>query len=161
MVATEVLATELVQLVRGLRELGSRLPAVDGRRLDLPAAAVLGNVGDAGPLRLSDLAERLCLDVSTVSRQVAALERAGWLVRSPDPVDRRACLLALSTEGRAVLLVRRRAAAELLAAALPAWSDDDLQALAAGLARLNTDLATHRSATPALAPAATAHQEAS
>lgn len=161
MTAAETLAAELVQLVRSLRELGAALPATGGRRLDLPAAAVLGHVGDAGPLRLSDLADRLCLDVSTVSRQVAALERAGWLDRAADPGDRRASLLALTDEGRAVLAERRRAAAALLREALPAWTEEELSDLAAGLSRLTTDLTAHRQASPTLAPAAPVTQEAS
>ncbi len=158
---TEALATQLVGLVRGLRELGAALPSVDGHRLDAGAAAVLAHVGDAGPLRLSALAERLCLDVSTVSRQVPALERAGWLVREPDPCDRRATLLRLSARGQEALARRRRSHARLLAEALPGWDDDELRALAASLARLNTDLTTHRTASVAPARPAPVHQEAS
>ena len=157
----EALAAELVALVRGLRELGSSMPSVDGQRLDVPAAAVLGHVGDAGPLRLSALAERLFLDVSTVSRQVPALERAGWLVREPDPCDRRATLLRLSERGQQALAARRRAYADVLAGALPGWGQEELRDLAASLSRLNADLAAHRSASVADARPAPAHQEAS
>ena len=158
---TETLVSELVQLVRGLRELGAQMPAVDGRRLDLPAAAVLGNVGDAGPLRLSDLAERLHLDLSTVSRQVASLERSGWLLREPDPADRRAQLLRLTPAGQQALADRRRAHADVLTRALPGWHDDEIRTLSTLLARLNTDLTAHRTASPAPAQPAPAHLEAS
>ena len=158
---TEALASELVALVRGLRELGSSVPSVDGQRLDVPAAAVLGHVGDAGPLRLSALAERLFLDVSTVSRQVPALERAGWLVREPDPCDRRATLLRLTEEGQQALAARRRGYADLLAQVLPDWDEDELRALAGSLSRLNADLSAHRSASVATTRPAPVHQEAS
>ncbi|MCW2778144.1 MAG: transcriptional regulator, MarR family [Frankiales bacterium] len=162
MPATEALAAELVRLVRGLRELGAAMRSSDGSRMDLPAGAVLGQVGDNGPLRLSDLADRLLLDLSTVSRQVPALERDGLLQREPDPCDRRASLLSLTDAGRAALAARRRAQAEHLAVALPDWSDDDVAHLAALLGRLNTDLSAHRSAQPAAlqqAPALIAHDQ--
>ena len=159
--ATETLSAELMALGRALRELSGSLPAVDGRRLDLPAAMVLSHVGDGGPLRLSTLAERLFLDVSTVSRQVPALERAGWLVRESDPCDRRAQLLRLTERGQQALDARRRAMAGLLAASLPDWTEADLADLAGRLSRLNADLAA-RPATPApLVQAAPVHQEAS
>ena len=123
---SERLAGELLRLVRALRDLNAALPQAGARRLDLAGAAVLGRVGDDGPLRLSALAERLCLDLSTVSRQVPALERAGWLVREPDPHDRRAQLLRLTEAGQHALADRRRAAAAVLAAALPGWTDDEV-----------------------------------
>lgn len=154
MPASEDLVHELVTLVRGLRELGAAVGPTRGHRLDLPAAVVLAHLGDDGPLRLSTLAERIHLDLSTVSRQVPALERAGWLVREPDPHDRRAQLLQLTDEGRSALAERRRSHARLLAAALPTWSKDELRDLAHTLARFNADLSVAR-------PAAPAHQEAS
>ncbi|MCU1692481.1 MAG: marR 2 [Frankiales bacterium] len=162
MSATEALAREIVLLVRGLRELSTTLPPTSGRRLDQSAAAVLAHVGDFGPLRLSELADRLCLDVSTVSRQVPALEREGWVDREADPGDRRAHLLRLTPAGREALADRRRAHAALLTEALPDWSEDELGALASSLSRFNTDLSAARSAaTPSLqsAPALIAHDQ--
>lgn len=147
MPTSEDLVHELVVLVRGLRELGASAPWTTGPRLDLPAAVVLAHLRDEGPLRLSGLADRLCLDASTVSRQVPALERAGWLVREADPDDRRAQLLRLTDEGRSTLDERRRRHAVLLRGALPDWSDAELQDLTATLSRLNADL----SARPATA----------
>ena len=43
-----------------------------------------------GPVRVSDIAERLRIDLSVASRQVAALVAAGYAEREPDPDDRRA-----------------------------------------------------------------------
>jgi DNA-binding MarR family transcriptional regulator len=165
---SEELARELVALVRGLRELGTRIGAVQGRRLDVPAASVLATLGDAGPLRLSTLADRLSLDLSTVSRQVPALERAGWLAREPDPDDRRAQLLRLTDEGQAALAERRRSHAALLDRALPGWTGEEVRELAATLGRLNADITAARpsasltSLSPgSLSQAAPVHQEAS
>lgn len=142
----ESLAKELVHLVRGLRELAGAVQTAGGPPLEMAAAQVLGRVGDEGPLRLSTLAERLGLDLSTVSRQVPGLEQAGWLVREPDPHDRRAQLLRLTEAGQQALRERRAAQARLLADALPGWSPQEVADLAGRLARLNGDLADHRSA---------------
>src|SRR5688500_9788410 len=43
---------------------------------------------------LNELAAELCLDKSTASRIVAALERKGHVARAPHPTDRRAVVLA-------------------------------------------------------------------
>ncbi|MCW2607863.1 MAG: hypothetical protein JWO60_2556 [Frankiales bacterium] len=150
--ASEALTRELIALVRGLRELKHATDEPGTPRLELATAAVLGTVGDAGPLRLSELADRLGLDVSTVSRQVPALERAGWVVRDPDPCDRRAQLLRLSPEGHDALAARRRAHAAVLRDVLGSWNDAQVQALADDLARLNTDLSAHRTARSSDAP---------
>ena len=142
--STALLATELVRLVRGLRELGGAVRVAGGAPLELAAAQVLGRVGDEGPLRLTALAERLGLDLSTVSRQVPGLEAAGWLDREADPRDRRAQLLRLTEAGQQALRERRAMHAQILREALPAWEDAQLHDLAASLARLNTDLSAYR-----------------
>jgi len=53
-----------------------------------------------GGMTLNDLAGRLYLDKSTASRVVDALERKGYVVRSPHPQDRRAVLLEATEAGR-------------------------------------------------------------
>jgi len=58
---------------------------------------------DVESLRLSDLAEVLHTDLSTVSRQVQAAERAGLVERRPDPSDGRASRVYLTAGGRAAL----------------------------------------------------------
>jgi DNA-binding MarR family transcriptional regulator len=59
------------------------------------------DVGDV-PLSQRDLAERLRLDKSTVSRLAADLERDGLVVRERDPANRRLYRLRLTDEGRAL-----------------------------------------------------------
>lgn len=154
----ESLAKELTLLVRGLRDLNGVAPLDGAPAMELSTAAILARVADEGPLRLSTLADRLSLDLSTVSRQVPVLERAGWLVREPDPHDRRAQLLLVTDTGRAVLAERRAAQARLLARALPGWTPDEVAGLAGSLARLNADLTDYRASHSA---APTLQQEAS
>lgn len=101
---------------------------------------LLYTVNCAGPLRLSDLASQVQLDISTVSRHVRALEDAGCLERATDPGDRRAAFLSLTDSGRKVLdetFARRRAT---LDAALASWSGDDLSTLERLLNKLADDL---------------------
>src|SRR4051812_44198419 len=78
-----------------------RLRAEADVDLDRPGMQVLWLL-DEGPLRLSQVAARLGLDLSTISRKVAQLERAGLVERGEDPADRRAAAIALSVSGRDV-----------------------------------------------------------
>ncbi len=57
---------------------------------------------ERGPLTINDLAARLYLDKSTVSRVVDALERKDLLAKAPHPEDRRAVQLVASPKGRAL-----------------------------------------------------------
>ena len=57
---------------------------------------------ERGPLTINDLAARLYLDKSTVSRVVDALGRKGLLEKAPHPEDRRAVQLLASPAGKSV-----------------------------------------------------------
>jgi DNA-binding MarR family transcriptional regulator len=146
MSSIETVSRELVQLVRGLRELHCAVSAASRHPIDPSGAAVLSRLDDHGPMRLSTLAQALSLDVSTVSRQVPVLERHGWLVRERDPDDSRAQLLQLTAAGRDVLADVRRSRVEVLRRLLPDWTDRDLDHFAAQLHRFNDDVTTHRQA---------------
>lgn len=76
--------------------------------------------------RLSDLAEAIHLDTSTVSRQVSHLVDLGMVRRSPDPDDGRAQLLALTDDGVDLLLRLRSSRDTWLATLLDDWADDDM-----------------------------------
>jgi DNA-binding MarR family transcriptional regulator len=54
-------------------------------------------------LRMQDLAARAVLSRTRISRIVAELEVAGYVVRRPDPDDGRAALATLTPAGRAAL----------------------------------------------------------
>ncbi len=62
-------------------------------------AAALAALAD-GPLRLGDLASRLGIAPSTLSRNLARLEDRGLVQRVADPVDGRAMRVELSEQGR-------------------------------------------------------------
>jgi DNA-binding MarR family transcriptional regulator len=56
-----------------------------------------------GPERVSELAEQLGLDSTTVTRHLDELESRGLVVRRPDPTDRRAVLVHLTPKAVAQL----------------------------------------------------------
>jgi DNA-binding MarR family transcriptional regulator len=97
-------------------------------------------VDDEGPLRLTELAENLGVDVSTVSRQVAALERSGLVARTRDASDGRATQLATTTEGRRVVRRLRQARREALSDIFGSWDPDDLATFALLLDRFVEDI---------------------
>lgn len=112
--------------------------------VDRAAVAVLGQVADAGPVRLSDAAAALSLDLSTVSRQVQSLADAGYVVKAEDPADRRACLVSTTPQGRQVLDDVREDRATALGQAVAGWPDAEREALVRLLAQLAEDLGGRR-----------------
>lgn len=112
-----------------------------GIKLDRASYGVLARLGSIAPVRLSDLAQELGVDVSTVSRQVQALEQKGLVTRGPDPVDGRAVRLELSRKGRAVLRKMQAAWQETIAGVLIDWKPADIREFALLLDRFATDLA--------------------
>ncbi|MBO1332682.1 MarR family winged helix-turn-helix transcriptional regulator [Streptomyces sp. VRA16 Mangrove soil] len=64
--------------------------------------------------RVADLAAEFAIGVGATSKSVDRLEKQGWVVRLPNPADRRSSLLALTAEGtRLVVAAEETVAAEL------------------------------------------------
>ncbi|MFJ5733171.1 MarR family winged helix-turn-helix transcriptional regulator [Streptomyces paradoxus] len=105
--------------------------------LSLVSYTLLGHLEESGGCRATDLAAHYALDKSTVSRQVAGLERAGLIERRPDPADQRVQVLHLTRSGRDILAQvtesRRAAFRERLAG----WPAEDLNRFAEYLVRYN------------------------
>lgn len=112
---------------------------VEGDDLE-PGTVWLLKTLSAQPMRITELASSTNLDTSTVSRQVAQLDRAGLVNRTPDPDDRRAHRVELSPEGRSRLddAFRRRRA--LLGRGLRGWDTDDVAHLDRLLSRFVADV---------------------
>ncbi|MET7695313.1 MarR family transcriptional regulator [Streptomyces sp. NPDC005483] len=131
------------------RELGRILP--DG--CSSGSATVLALLGRDGDMRIGRLAELLAVDMSVTSRHVTHLTALGWIDRSPDPADRRSRILRLTQEGRARLDELSDRTAQLLAARLSDWSDEDVRRLTRLMARLRTSFDDGRGETvPAAGP---------
>jgi len=94
-----------------------------------------------GPLRVSDVAQRLGVDLSVASRQIASLAAEGYVERHEDSRDRRAQLVAVTRSGRKVLRESHRRMVAGFTRVLEGWSDEDVNALTGGLERLRDDFA--------------------
>jgi DNA-binding MarR family transcriptional regulator len=94
-----------------------------------------------GPLRVSDVAQRLGVDLSVASRQIASLAAEGYVERREDSRDRRAQLVAVTRAGRKVLRESHRRMVAGFTRVLEGWSDEDVNALTGGLERLRDDFA--------------------
>lgn len=108
--------------------------------LDRSVYAVLATVDGLGEVSLSDLANDMLLDISTVSRQVRRLEDEGLLERTRRPADRRISVVRTTEAGRQVAQRLSHAWQSAFADALASWSETDLEGLAESLGRLATSL---------------------
>jgi DNA-binding MarR family transcriptional regulator len=93
-----------------------------------------------GPMRLSELAAAVQLDVSTASRQVRTLADGGFLESAGDPEDGRARLLQVTEQGRAEAAQVVHDLGEVLGGALQHWAAADVEQLTVLLTRLADDL---------------------
>ncbi len=108
--------------------------------VDRVTATVLADVGRLGPVRPSDLADQLRLDLSTVSRHVSSLVDKGLLERCTHPDDARAQQLTLTDAGRRTLAEVLDNRAAVLGRAIKHWSPADRAQLNTLLERLADDL---------------------
>lgn len=127
--ATQQAYSSLVRRSR-LSLVQRRVAAEAGIDLDRGGYVVLSRLSDWGPIRLSQLADRMLVDMSTVSRHVARLEEAGLLERTPDEDDRRARVLAITAVGRVTVERMTNAWRAVIGEVLAEWEDDEVGQLA-------------------------------
>jgi len=102
-VNAETPAERLHKLFMDLARAGGMLhpdDAVPGQPVSLSQAFALHELDTDPPLSQRDLAERLRLEKSSISRMVAEMQRKGLLVRQRDPGNRRLYRLRLTDQGR-------------------------------------------------------------
>ncbi|MER6566168.1 MarR family winged helix-turn-helix transcriptional regulator [Streptomyces sp. NPDC001093] len=105
--------------------------------LSLVSYTLLGHLEEQDGCRATDLAAHYALDKSTVSRQVAALERTGLIERRLDPKDHRVQVLHLTEAGREILAQVTRSRRAAFRERLADWPEEDLVRFAAYLERYN------------------------
>jgi DNA-binding MarR family transcriptional regulator len=128
----------LVRAVYELTALKRDIPRLAG--FDHPVGLVpLAAVHRCAPARVKDLAEHLHVDLSVASRQVAALEAAGYVKREPDPDDRRSARVTTTEAGDAALQIAHERIVGVFAEALAGWSAQDADRLTSALRRLRAD----------------------
>jgi DNA-binding MarR family transcriptional regulator len=99
---------QIERAVAGYQELihaisTSRPPEFPDSSLTMAQMKVLMLVSIGGETRMSDLAPRLGISLSTLSSLVERLVEASYAQRRDDPRDRRSVLVSLTQEGRALL----------------------------------------------------------
>src|SRR6516165_8326600 len=91
------LGTVLARLYGFLRR------AILPKEMSLTQALALSTLRDLGPQRVTDLAGIEGVRQPTCTGLVNTMEARGWVKRAIDEADRRAVLVELTAEGRAVL----------------------------------------------------------
>ncbi|TDC49586.1 MarR family transcriptional regulator [Actinomadura sp. KC345] len=113
-------------------------------RAAVPLLRALAENG--GPMRPGELAVRLAVEAPHVTRQVQRLERAGYVERVPDPVDRRCQRVRLSGSGLDAVESIRASSRSWISEALAAWSPGDRERLAGLVNRMVDDFESHSGA---------------
>ncbi|MER6459127.1 MarR family winged helix-turn-helix transcriptional regulator [Streptomyces sp. NPDC048409] len=132
-VAVETIQREMTAFARRARASAGRMHP----ELSLVSYTLLGHLEERGGCRSTDLAAHYALDKSTVSRQVATLERAGLIERCLDPEDHRVQVLRLTEAGREILDQVTRSRRAAFRERLADWPERDLVRFAAYLERYN------------------------
>jgi DNA-binding MarR family transcriptional regulator len=120
-----------------------RLMALAGVPLDRAAVALLRQVADSEPLRPGELANRLGVEASHVTRTVQQLQKSGYVSRVPDPDDRRAQRIQLTEAGEQAIARVRDAGARGMQLALADWSPEELRQLATLFHRMVDDFLSY------------------
>lgn len=140
-IASALLAAARVMNQARVHEMLRRRAGVD---LDRSGATLLYKLHSEGEdIRLTELAERLGIDSTTVTRKVQQLERAGLVRRAADPGDARAFRLKLTREGRTSINRLLEARQSWLDELLEGWSAADRTEFARLLELFATTLTRH------------------
>ena len=141
---TALLSAEIVRLVRASHGMRAQIHAAKPDGIEWAGSMLMFNLCKDGPQRSSALAAAVCVDPSTVSRQIGDLVDLGLVERRADPRDGRATLLAATEAGEAQYQLLHEQRNRAFAFMLADWSDDDVSALVDLLRRLNDTLVDSR-----------------
>jgi DNA-binding MarR family transcriptional regulator len=133
-----IIELELLKLVRHLETFGRRGSLY--LQVDRAGYLALRTLETLGSLSTKALATALNLDASTVTRQITALEGAGFVERRPDPLDRRSSTIVLTPEGRRTMGGVERERRQGMEELVEDWDEEERVALGRALTRLNISL---------------------
>jgi len=126
--------SQLMQLVRAGNEPGQSPLAIE----------LLRAVLEAGEIRASDLANKLFVTKTSISRYVNEMLKHKLLTQRPDPADGRATLLGVSSAGRRTLEQREARRSQVLHELSSGWPEGDVATLTRLLQRLNDGIQERR-----------------
>ncbi|OMC43832.1 MarR family transcriptional regulator [Mycobacterium sp. IS-1264] len=124
------------RLRRQLRRSAGR--GLDSGRLTESQSELLWLVGRRPGISVRRAAAELGLVPNTASTLVSKLVANGWLIRTVDETDRRACQLRLAGPTQQVIDASRAARRALMAEVLGELDDDQIESLTKGLEVLDT-----------------------
>ncbi|GAB08104.1 MarR family transcriptional regulator [Gordonia amarae] len=133
------LIDEMSLLLRAARLMAQRSTA----RVDLPAplVGVLWTLYSHGALRQNQLADRLCISESALSRQISVLAGDGLIERTRSEDDGRVSLVQISEAGRDRLNAALEHRADDYAPKFTDWSDDQARDVLATIVTLRRAIA--------------------
>jgi DNA-binding MarR family transcriptional regulator len=138
--ALDVVETEMALVQRALERLARR--SAIHRDLDRASYLAARTLEATGPISLKDLAARLGVDASTMTRQIATMEGDGLLHRYTDPADGRVSLVDLSSAGRRKMRTVQRARRDRIHDLFAGWSKREQLEFGRLLGRFN-DAVSH------------------
>ena len=132
---------ELLRLVRHLETLGRRNDLYG--RVDRAGYLALRTLDEFGAMNINALSEKLHLDASTVTRQVAVMQTGGFVGRRPARDDRRSSVVVLTATGRRVMQSVERKRRRQFATLTKDWTDKDRKSFGRMTTVLNASLIDH------------------
>ncbi|MFB7515595.1 MarR family winged helix-turn-helix transcriptional regulator [Streptomyces sp. NPDC056144] len=132
--SVDVIQRELTAFARRARAAAARVHP----ELPLVSYTLLAHIEEQRGCRATDLASHYLLDKSTVSRQVASLEKLGLVERRPAPDDHRVQVLHPTEAGAKLLASAQTSRLAAYQERLKDWSADDLARFADYLLRYNS-----------------------
>lgn len=135
-------AENFIALMRTFNKARAQMLAAAEHDVEWSQHMVLRCLQHEGSMRAGSVAEHLKSDPSTVSRQVAALVKDGYLERRSDPEDGRASLLVLTSKADALLAKHDQIRLDYFAKMLEGWSDAELRRFAGMLDRFTKSYET-------------------
>ncbi|WP_066370200.1 MarR family winged helix-turn-helix transcriptional regulator [Neobacillus fumarioli] len=130
----EMIELELAILIR-------RITNATNRKLigviDRSAYLLLHQIATYGAAGVKALASEFQLDISTVSRQAAALEQKGYLYKIPDPTDGRAYSFQITESGLKVLMETKQIRMNIIEETTKDWTPEEREMLGKLLRKWN------------------------
>ncbi|WP_226035155.1 MarR family winged helix-turn-helix transcriptional regulator [Aquibacillus saliphilus] len=130
----EMIELEMAVLVRRITTItaGKR-----NAKLDRAAYLLLQQLSDNGTAGVKTLASELQLDISTASRQAAALEGKGYVKKTPNTQDKRAYFYQITELGTNEWMMYKQARLDKFSKLLNEWSDDERESFGHLLHKFN------------------------
>jgi len=123
----------LSRLLYQLANLARTLEAINRKRkypLERAHYLLLLHLSDnQGPLSVGELATKLALDNSTVTRQLNAMVKSGLVEKQANPADGRSALIVPSRLGKELVESMHELRIKRIGSTLQDWTQDDIDTL--------------------------------